>query len=422
MLGTTTFDAGGIDVISGVGNSLPTLLPTASTAPFPMSFMNVHAGLDGTPLGFFDLSATTYVSSTGLSINDVIGDFRPNGFGWEVVNTTSDLAVQVLATHYRATSAVKKNVINSYNIANDTSITFNATGAFLDQIPRLNTDAINYHAPHQWHAKFGSYVTVPMTTTDNPLVTFSAANTAVIQNKYITPPKSWLPLPVLSPIILPVQVYTSQQQAFANVATCGAFYTGLSDSTTLTVKVKIYLERAPVYNLSSEVTLVSLAQKAPAKDYYALELYSRALLDMPVAVKNKANGLGTWFAKIANAMVSAAAPMLALIPHPAAKVASVGLAGLGPSLTSLIQEKISQEKKKDFSKKMNNDWDFREKELEKEKKRRMKKEKKNLEQVQTLKRTNLLLRGQIAKSQYQPRPNLKAATIKSSSQLVRKKF
>jgi len=84
-------------------------------------------------------------------------------------------------------------------------------------------------------------------------------------------------------------IFWSQQDSH------GAYFTGLSPTTTLTINWNVLIERFPS---AADADLVVLAKPSPRYDPTALELYSLCMQNMPVGVPVKENGLGDWFMKV----------------------------------------------------------------------------------------------------------------------------
>jgi len=77
----------------------------------------------------------------------------------------------------------------------------------------------------------------------------------------------------------------------SNYNTRGAYFTGLSPETSLTIYYRISIQSFP----NPDSPLVSLAVPSPMSDIVAQAAYSEIMSRMPVGVKVKENGLGDWF-------------------------------------------------------------------------------------------------------------------------------
>jgi len=114
----------------------------------------------------------------------------------------------------------------------------------------------------------------------------------------------------------------------------GAYFSGLSNSTTLQVNAIYYIERFPT---QQDTDLVVLARTSCRADSVALDLYSEIIKEMPVGVPQRMNGMGEWFADAVSAAADFVSPVLSAIPLPIAQ--SVGAAvkmggGIAKSLGS----------------------------------------------------------------------------------------
>jgi hypothetical protein len=74
--------------------------------------------------------------------------------------------------------------------------------------------------------------------------------------------------------------------------TSGAYFSGLSPTTTLSGFVKVIYEVTPT---ADNLALISLANDGPEEDLYALELYQRAVKDMPPGVPVAENVSGDFW-------------------------------------------------------------------------------------------------------------------------------
>jgi hypothetical protein len=85
----------------------------------------------------------------------------------------------------------------------------------------------------------------------------------------------------------------------------GSIFTGLSAQTTLQITVRYFFERIPTI---TDESLLVLCKPSPTYDPLALEIYSRACGQLPVACRVAENPLGEWFEDVMKA-VSATLPI-----------------------------------------------------------------------------------------------------------------
>jgi hypothetical protein len=92
-----------------------------------------------------------------------------------------------------------------------------------------------------------------------------------------------------------------------NHNTVGAYFTGLGPETVLTLDIRFIVEIAPTPN---NQTLISLASPSAAFDPIALEMYTKAVAELPPGVMVKFNGSGKWWEIVKN-VLSKASPLVA---------------------------------------------------------------------------------------------------------------
>jgi hypothetical protein len=105
----------------------------------------------------------------------------------------------------------------------------------------------------------------------------------------------------------------------------GAFFTGLTPQTALTINYLVIIENHP----SSQDLIYSLAKPPPCRDEIALSMYSCILREMPIGVPVDENGLGDWFADAVSSVADYVSPVLSAIPHPATMAAGAALRASG---------------------------------------------------------------------------------------------
>jgi len=121
----------------------------------------------------------------------------------------------------------------------------------------------------------------------------------------------------------------------------GAYFTGLSNTTTLTVNSIRYFERFPAYPIVVDRPLVVLATPSCRNDPQAVELYSAIIRHMPVGVPQRFNGIGDWFREAAETAKDLISPVLSAIPLPMAQMGANILNGIG---NNLVKKYTKEEK------------------------------------------------------------------------------
>lgn len=239
---------------------------------------------------------TLTVNNQSVDIQEYVqGNMRLIGAGFEVVNTTATLQKQGQCTAYR--------VPNQFT---NQTYYFPATGQFLQPVPgeasRLPpsnlAQATILPGSRTWAAEEGAYIVMRQNGLNNPMTQPSyIPATFPLDDTTSAPPSSTLLESTLSNY-----TPTSGGQSQGTVADIhvpfdisGVHFTGLSYQTTLTVNVRWLVERMPG---PFEADLVVLATPAAVYDPLALELYAKALADMPPGVMLKENPLGEWFRNV----------------------------------------------------------------------------------------------------------------------------
>lgn len=222
------------------------------------------------------------------------GVTRVIGLAYEVTNTTAEMYKQGSVTTYRMpqfSSKVGDTLVHTSPAARIANL---ATSRWRKP-PTTVAEANLLKGTRTWDAAAGVYATAVQNCVSNPLsmvhgsaVIFEpAATTGSVNDIYISPYQTFgVAAP---PAVSACAPYVTQTIPFD---TTGSMFTGLSPNTTLTVKLKVYIERAPTF---AEANLAVLATPSAGLDNIALELYSHAISQLPVAVTVGENGLGDWF-------------------------------------------------------------------------------------------------------------------------------
>lgn len=325
---------------SGMGGLMMDAVPSTTT-PTPTFQMTTGtpswSSLDGQPSG-----------ANGINSTFAVGEWRQISHGFEVINTTSDLNVQGLVTAYASPFPQRssKSTATVYRTDPGPPIVLNSgvLGVLHTGLcPTSVADAMLLPGTRQWKAKEGAYI-VPRLNNQN--LTVGIDNTAILVDSHAD---SVAPLfavgvgittvnvPASSPILDLVTWY-NERTYLTDYNFGGAYFTGLSNSTTLTVNVIRTFERFPNTQLSADVQLVPLAKPSPKYDPQAMELYSVVSAFMPTGVPQRMNGFGEWFKEAVQEASNAIAPALAAIPHPLAQLAA-GALRVGKSVADSYDKK-----------------------------------------------------------------------------------
>jgi hypothetical protein len=240
------------------------------------------------------------------------GVTRVIGLGFEIVNTTAEINKQGAVTCYRMPqyiadtgSMIQRNAASS--------VLYNMPQRRVRMPPSTIAQANLLKGTRTWDASSGVYATAAQNSVSNPLCTWSnaqmvvdpVANLGAASQAHVT---GWNIIAVnASPL---VSGATPNCTKFGPFDTTGAMFTGLSNETTLTVKLRVYVERAPTW---AEPGLAVLATPSAGYDPLALELYSHAISHLPVAVTVGENSAGDWFRAVVRTLKDVAGPLTNLL-------------------------------------------------------------------------------------------------------------
>jgi len=276
-------------------------------------------------------AATILIGTLSVPVGYTQGVSRLIGMGFEVHNTTSQLNVQGAITPWRQmaneNSDVKWTVFD--NNTNPSTSTASFGGPFVRSPPITLAEAVLLPGTRTWEAKDGCYSVSTFHTTENP-AELIAPRTPVITSAdaddlesvvSTTSVFSMIPGPIVAGSTLrPVSAFR-----IFNIHQSGAVLTGLSQQTTLTINWNVFMESFPS---NAEQDILPLATPSCEFDPDVLDLYSRIMVELPVGVPVRENGLGDWFFDAVTSAAKYIGPVLSALPHPIA-------IGAGQILTSL---------------------------------------------------------------------------------------
>jgi hypothetical protein len=263
------------------------------------------------------------------------GAYRVSYQAFEVVNSTAAINAQGMCTVYRSPVPSLLTATTANVVWDEPAGTIKAVGAAsvipIDTPPQNTTEALLLNGTKQWHAREGCYVVGHMNNCDNfplngsysqPLIRRQVASTIAPSDQ-----EFWGPVPgLVSYNAGAVYCPNFRQIMWSNMDISGAFFTGLSLGTTLTINFNIRIERFPSI---IQPELVTLCSPSPAYCPVAFELYKALAQHLPVGCMQKENGLGDWFRDAVATVAEVVSPVIAMVPHPAAQAISAGVAGVG---------------------------------------------------------------------------------------------
>jgi len=263
------------------------------------------------------------------STNVVTGNYRVIAKAFEVCNTTSELYKQGTVTIFRTP-------VPSLNEANAGSVWVGvnanpqiaATVLNMDSWPVTSSQAYQAIDSIQHAAADGVYVPATLNTDELSYENYQSTVPYIVMGD----PTDAEPSPSSANNTMAlhnqsVNITSNEQYGFpgiqwSNFHMGGCLFQGLSPQTTLQINVKWLIEKFPSQN---DAVLVPICHRSPDRDHVAIEMYSHLANSMPVGCKFADNGFGDWISDALSTVADYVAPVLSVIPHPAAQAIGAGL-------------------------------------------------------------------------------------------------
>jgi len=279
------------------------------------------------------------------SVEHIEGNVRCIGMAIETLNTTAPLYQQGLFTATRFNQGdTETNIVEVWN--NAETLQFGTPNVqWVKSAPNtLSQQTLNQQIS-QWHAKEGSYSVVALKVTEDYSQKAVGGGLGVYTEEFKsglisgafsqqvqappTPAGEYQAGPMLYQTIgasvTPLHFNRGQRSALKKFPSDGVAmqYTGLSDQTTILLRVRWILERFP--NEAQPQVLV-LAKPCARYSPFSLELYRSIAQELPPAVMYKENPAGEWWKRILGTIGKVGAPLLSMIP------------GVGPLAQGLVNQ------------------------------------------------------------------------------------
>lgn len=273
------------------------VLPYATSKP--LGGLVISKALSGSNLATLDVTTTPTQQVSRLVPPESIfeGKSRVLGMGFEVQNTTNTLYKNGSVTCFELPCEVPHDKF-TFNLRDgSTSLPASyGSGSFIEAPfnPSTVAEATQIPGSKSWEAKDGCYLVCRQSNLTNapkspqPLGAFSPFNdsTHVFPTNSATAFAGWFVSPAQDPNVSLMKTFAIPYHAK------GAYFTNLSEQTTLKACYNIWIERFPSV---SEYDLMTLATESCDYDPAALEAWAHISSEMPVGVTFEENGLGDWF-------------------------------------------------------------------------------------------------------------------------------
>lgn len=302
-------------VASGVVSALGNFLTEAAfTTPPEMGFLNAISVDAGAAAPLFPTSAAWNPAGLvsdilpGAGVTDIVAGYsRVIAAGFEVHNTTAEMYKNGRVTVYSMPQFPTQDVHRVYDATAGNLVDGTATFTKFRSPPSTSQDALKLAGSMQWDAKDGVYIPIPIAHVDNPVL---ASNNSPQLYSADAGVLAWgLTDKAIGAAASVPPSYRTNKSACIN--TVGAIFEGLTSQTTLTVVLKVYVERFPVI---ADNALMPLASPSAAYDVAALQLYSKLLQSMPIGTPVTNNASGDWFRWILKKAYTIAKPISGFIP------------------------------------------------------------------------------------------------------------
>lgn len=264
--------------------------------------------------------------------------------GFEVANTTADIYKQGTVTCYCAPVFKQDVEYVGYNTA--TGIATRTGRAKLMSMPPATVDQAQlYNGTRVWEAEEGAYVPFRFVSAECPPSTYESTPFIMTSVTPGAPAQPDIASSDLITVVLPGTTNVSTTNCsigpskFNNMHNQGAYFTGLSDQTTLTVILHADLEVFP----AADSTLISLATPSCKPDPKAIQLAASVQGELPVATMRRDNDAGDWFRKILK-VVRTVSGYVQYAPGPVGTVANITHDGTGAALKMMGLSKSERKK------------------------------------------------------------------------------
>jgi hypothetical protein len=294
---------------------------------FSMGGVTVFSGPTGTQWTPANMvlaySASSGYAQKNLQVASALlgGDFRIIAKGFEVYNATAELYKGGTVTCFES-PMLDYETAQTYQLATAASTVLVATTSASVAVnpfwPQSSSQAYSLVNSAQWNAEDGCYVVAKLNDVNIPIENGSNFTAPLFYSTLAQGDKNSIGPNLQSDANFSVAQTHVSQSNWSKFNFAGAFFTGLPNSSALTVDYLVVIETMPAF---SDTNLYPLAKPPPCHDVAALELYSYIVDKMPVGVPVAMNGFGDWFTDAIATVADHVSPVLSAIPLPGFQLA-----------------------------------------------------------------------------------------------------
>jgi hypothetical protein len=313
------------------------LAPDVGGTPlkFTLGTLNWESQIDAGGL-FTPSSVLSSVDVSNMAIDTEYGSGWPKRIvagGFEVINTTSEIYAQGLATCFQLGAQHTDAVLSC---TNELGVTTENPGIVTRSPPAGLDLAVAQKNILQWMAKDGCYIPMQLDPERSEFVMASRGSFLFQETE-----SSASGYPTQGIVAYDSSTGFNHYIRYQTMGLSGAFFSGLSPQTSLVISATYVVEVQPLVG-----TAMNYVQPAPVRDERALELYYLVRRFLPIACRKEDNDFGDWLRwvfKAISSVASIAAPIVTVF-NPAAG-AAVGAVGAGASAASSAFDKNKKKKR-----------------------------------------------------------------------------
>jgi hypothetical protein len=279
-----------------------------------------------------------------------LGVYRLLYSGFEVVNTTAQIYKQGAVTVYEYGNSFEVGASMPRQLvgSSDPLMPISQPTTYFRCPPNTLAEAKIMPGSHSWAAQDGTYNTAKFQS-ENKFQAMTRRPWAMCQNNTTAPTGGGYLEDshgsFISDLSLAERNDTSAGSPgepglyggpmhFSQMNTTGAYFTGLSEQTTLFVTWRVAIERLPAAN---KPAFLALAQPSATYDPNALVLYNMVANVLPPGCPQGYNDMGKWFRWISDAAQKSIPAVYPIVRTAALLANSMGRPVLGAGLNGLMQ-------------------------------------------------------------------------------------